>query len=139
MDRKVREVMTAAPVTVGPQTSVAEVARVMRDEGIGAVLVAEGDELRGLVTDRDLAVRIVAREGDIADYSAADACSDELITVSLDDDLDLAVSLMRRHAVRRLPVVEDGLPVGIVSLGDLAVVGDTDSALADISAADPNQ
>ncbi|GAA1522686.1 CBS domain-containing protein [Streptomyces albidochromogenes] len=139
MDRKVREVMTAAPVTVGPQTSVAEVARVMRDEGIGAVLVAEGDELRGLVTDRDLAVRIVAREGDIADYSAADACSDELITVSLDDDLDLAVSLMRRHAVRRLPVVEDGLPVGIVSLGDLAVAGDTDSALADISAADPSQ
>ncbi|MGW7195324.1 CBS domain-containing protein [Streptomyces chryseus] len=139
MDRKVREVMTAAPVTVGPQTSVAEVARVMRDEGIGAVLVAEGDELRGLVTDRDLAVRIVAREGNIGDYSAADACSDELITVSLDDDLGRAVSLMRRHAVRRLPVVEDGLPVGIVSLGDLAAVRDTDAALADISAADPNQ
>nr|WP_138907401.1 CBS domain-containing protein [Streptomyces chryseus] len=139
MDRKVREVMTAAPVTVGPQTSVAEVARVMRDEGIGAVLVAEGDELRGLVTDRDLAVRIVAREGNIGDYSAADACSDELITVSLDDDLGRAVSLMRRHAVRRLPVVEDGLPVGIVSLGDLAAVHDTDAALADISAADPNQ
>ncbi|GGX26055.1 CBS domain-containing protein [Streptomyces chryseus] len=131
--------MTAAPVTVGPQTSVAEVARVMRDEGIGAVLVAEGDELRGLVTDRDLAVRIVAREGNIGDYSAADACSDELITVSLDDDLGRAVSLMRRHAVRRLPVVEDGLPVGIVSLGDLAAVHDTDAALADISAADPNQ
>ncbi|GHB05706.1 CBS domain-containing protein [Streptomyces chryseus] len=139
MDRKVREVMTAAPVTVGPQTSVAEVARVMRDEGIGAVLVAEGDELRGLVTDRDLAVRIVAREGNIGDYSAADACSDELITVSLDDDLGRAVSLMRRHAVRRLPVVEDGLPVGIVSLGDLAAVHDTDAALADISVADPNQ
>ncbi|OEJ28514.1 oxidoreductase [Streptomyces agglomeratus] len=139
MARKVREVMTAAPVTVGPQTSVGEVARVMRDEGIGAVLVAEGDELRGLVTDRDLAVRIVAREGDIADYSVADACSDELITVSLDDDLDRAVSLMRQHAVRRLPVVEDGLPVGIVSLGDLAVEHETDSALADISAADPNQ
>lgn len=139
MARKVREVMTAAPVTVGPQTSVAEVARVMRDEGIGAVLVAEGDELRGLVTDRDLAVRIVAREGDIADYSVADACSDELITVALDDDLDRAVSLMRQHAVRRLPVVEDGLPVGIVSLGDLAVEHESDSALADISAADPNR
>ncbi|MGW0548518.1 CBS domain-containing protein [Streptomyces altiplanensis] len=139
MARKVREVMTAVPFVVGPRTSVAEVARVMRDEGIGAVLVAEGDELRGLVTDRDLAVRIMAREGDIADYSAADACSDELITVSPDDGLDRAVSLMREHAVRRLPVVEDGLPVGIVSLGDLAVERDTASALADISAAAPNQ
>ncbi|GAA2970608.1 CBS domain-containing protein [Streptomyces enissocaesilis] len=139
MARKVREVMTAAPVTMSPQTSVAEIARVMRDEGIGAVLVAEGDELRGLITDRDLAVRIVAREGNIADYSAADACSGELITVSPDDGLDRAVSLMREYAVRRLPVVEDGLPVGIVSLGDLAVERDTDSVLADISAADPNQ
>ncbi|MET9520313.1 CBS domain-containing protein [Streptomyces sp. NPDC002994] len=139
MARKVREVMTAAPLTVGPQTSVAEVARVMRDEGIGAVLVAEGDELRGLVTDRDLAVRIVAREGNIADYSVADACSEELITVSPDDDLARAVSLMREHAVRRLPVLENNRPIGIVSLGDLAVERDTDSALADISVADPNE
>ncbi|MFJ7149142.1 CBS domain-containing protein [Streptomyces sp. NPDC100445] len=136
---KVREVMTAAPVAVGPGTPVVEVARLMRDQGIGVVLVAEDETLRGLVTDRDLVVRVVCEGGNIEDRTVADACSEDLVGVAPDDDIDRAVALMREHAVRRLPVVEDGRPVGIVSLGDLAVERDTDSALADISATEPNE
>ncbi|OKJ95165.1 oxidoreductase [Streptomyces sp. CB03234] len=139
MARKVREVMTADPVAVGPQTSVVEVARLMRDEDIGAVLVAEAGHLRGLVTDRDLVVRVLCRGGNAEDHSVADACSDDLVHVTPDDDVQQAVRLMRRHAVRRLPVVEEGRPVGIVSLGDLAVERDTDSALSEISASEPDR
>ncbi|MFF9087484.1 CBS domain-containing protein [Streptomyces sp. NPDC014991] len=136
---KVREIMTAAPVAVGPQTSVVDVARLMRDQGIGVVLVAEDETLRGLVTDRDLVVRVVCEGGNIGERSVAEACSEDLVSLSPDDDVSRAVELMREHAVRRLPVVEDGRPVGIVSLGDLAVERDTDSALADISATEPNE
>ncbi|MFF1285737.1 CBS domain-containing protein [Streptomyces sp. NPDC058299] len=136
---KVRDIMTAAPVAVGPQTPVVDVARLMRDQGIGVVLVAEDETLRGLVTDRDLVVRVVCEGGDIAQRSVAEACSEDLVSLSPDDDISRAVELMREHAVRRLPVVEDGRPVGIVSLGDLAVERDTDSALADISATEPNE
>ncbi|MFB0621092.1 CBS domain-containing protein [Streptomyces sp. AGS-58] len=136
---KVREIMTAAPVAVGPQTPVVEVARLMRDQGIGVVLVAEDETLRGLVTDRDLVVRVVCEGGDIAERKVAEACSEDLVSLSPDDDISRAVELMREHAVRRLPVVEAGRPVGIVSLGDLAVERDTDSALADISATEPNE
>ncbi|MES4888696.1 CBS domain-containing protein [Streptomyces sp. NPDC096012] len=139
MAQKIREVMTAAPVTVGPQTSVVEVARIMRDQGIGVVLVAENEELRGLVTDRDLVVRVLAEGGNVGDRTVAEACSRELITVSPDDDVNRVVELMRQHAVRRLPVVEEDHPVGIVSLGDLAVERDTDSALSEISASEPNE
>ncbi|MEY9490583.1 CBS domain-containing protein [Streptomyces calvus] len=138
MPQHVRDIMTGAPVTVGPYTSVAEVARVMRDRDLGSVLVTDGDRLRGLVTDRDLVVRAVARGGDPEETTVADACSEDLVTVGPDDELDRAVQLMREHAVRRVPVVEDGHPVGILSLGDAAMERDPDSALGDISVARPN-
>ncbi|MGX1310186.1 CBS domain-containing protein [Streptomyces calvus] len=138
MPQHVRDIMTGAPVTVGPYTSVAEVARVMRDRDLGSVLVTDGDRLRGLVTDRDLVVRSVARGGDPEETTVADACSEDLVTVGPDDELDRAVRLMREHAVRRVPVVEDGHPVGILSLGDAAMERDPDSALGDISVARPN-
>jgi CBS domain-containing protein len=131
--------MTSQLVTVEPQTSVTAVAQRMRDENVGAVLVTEGDELRGLVSDRDLVVRALADGGDLEHKSVASACSDDLVTVTPDEDLDRAVELMRSHSVRRLPVVEGGHPVGIVSLGDMAIERDPGSALGDISAAKSNQ
>ncbi|MEV5381629.1 CBS domain-containing protein [Streptomyces sp. NPDC052721] len=136
----VREVMTAPPVEVDPQTYVADVARRMRDEDIGAVLVTEEGHPRGLVTDRDLTVRILAEGGDVSGVRVQDACSTDLTTVTPDDPVDRAVDLMRQKAVRRLPVVDPDRDrvVGIVSLGDLAVERDTNSALSEISAADPN-
>jgi CBS domain-containing protein len=138
MAQHVRDIMTAEPVTVEPLTSVTTVARMMRDQDIGAVLVTEGDRLRGLVTDRDLVVRALAEGGDPQETTVASACSEELVTVRADEELDRAVQLMREHHVRRIPVVDAGHAVGIVSLGDLAVEREPESALGDISAAEPN-
>ncbi|MGX1226278.1 CBS domain-containing protein [Streptomyces ambofaciens] len=138
MTQYVRDVMTGDPVTVEPLTSVTAVARLMRDQDLGAVLVTEGDRLRSLVTDRDLVVRSVAEGGDPEQTTVAGACSDDMVTVRSDEELDHAVRLMSEHAVRRLPVVDDGRPVGIVSLGDLAMECDPESALGDISVARPN-
>ncbi|MFH8409288.1 CBS domain-containing protein [Streptomyces sp. NPDC018019] len=138
MTQYVREIMTGAPVTVGPDTPVTDVARRMRDEDIGAVLVAEGGRLAGLVTDRDLAVRILADGGDVRGRSVREACSTDLVSVAPDDAVHRAVHLMRTKAVRRLPVIEDGQVVGVVSLGDIALERDPASTLGDISAAEPN-
>ncbi|WP_435271134.1 CBS domain-containing protein [Streptomyces sp. 1222.5] len=139
MTQHVRDIMTSRLVTVEPRASVTSVAQKMRDEDIGIVLVTEGDDLRGLVSDRDLVIRALAEGGDPDDRTVASACSDDLVTITPDEDLDHAVELMREHSVRRLPVVEEGHPVGIISLGDLAIERDARSALGDISAANPNQ
>jgi CBS domain-containing protein len=135
----IREIMTSDPVTVDPQTPIVEVARRMREEHIGDVLVAEGDHLRGVVTDRDLVVRVLAEGENISGKTVQEAVSGDLVSVSPDDDVDRAVQLMRERSVRRLPVVEGDHPVGIVSLGDLAVERDPGSALGDISRAKPNR
>ncbi|WP_328475546.1 CBS domain-containing protein [Streptomyces sp. NBC_00377] len=140
MTQHVSDVMTSALVTVEPQASVTAVARRMRDENIGAVLVTDGEQLRGLVSDRDLVVRALAEGGDLNNMTVAEACSEDLVTVGPDDDLTLAVEVMREHSVRRVPVIdEEQHPVGIVSLGDLAIERDSGSALGDISAARSNQ
>ncbi|MGW2937013.1 CBS domain-containing protein [Streptomyces sp. NPDC001156] len=139
MTQHVRDIMTTAPVTVEPQASVANVARLMRDQNIGAVLVTEKDHLRGLVSDRDLVVRALAQGADPEQTTVANACSDDLVTIGPDDDLDRAVGMMREHSVRRIPVVEGDQVVGIVSLGDMAIERDPRSVLGDISAARPNE
>lgn len=139
MAEAVRDVMTGLPRSVPPRTPVTEVARYMRDEGIGAVLVTEHGRLRDVVTDRDLVVRVMCRGGDMDRVTAEEACSDVLVTVSPDDDLDRAVTLMRQRAVRRIPVVDDGVPVGIVTLGDIAVESEPESVLSAISNAAPNE
>ncbi|RSN66583.1 MULTISPECIES: CBS domain-containing protein [Actinomadura] len=138
MARKIRDIMTGSPTSVSPELDIVTVARAMRDEDIGAVLVAEGDEMKGLVTDRDLVVRGLAAGGDPREMKIGGLASSATATIGPDDSVDKAAQIMRERAVRRLPVVEDGRPVGIVSIGDLAVEKDTDSALADISAARPN-
>ncbi|MCB5164991.1 CBS domain-containing protein [Streptomyces bambusae] len=138
MSEKIREVMTGRLVTAAPQLSVAQAARRMRDEDIGDVLVVDDGRLKGVVTDRDLVVRVLAEGKEPEDTTVADVCSEATVTIGPDDDVDKAVELMRTHALRRLPVVEQDRPVGIVSLGDLAMDRDSTSALADISAAAPN-
>lgn len=140
MTQHVRDVMTSDPMTVEPLTSVQTVARMMRDENIGAVLVTEGEQLRGLVSDRDLVIRALAEGSDPGNTTVAEACSEDLVTVKPDDDLGLAVKVMREHSVRRVPVVDqERHAVGIVSIGDLAIERDPESALGDISAARPNR
>ncbi|MGY1434158.1 CBS domain-containing protein [Streptomyces reniochalinae] len=139
MPQQVREVMTPGPVRVAPDALVVDVARLMRSEKIGVVLVVEDGQLCGLVTDRDLVVRILADGGPVTDRPVREACSEHLLTVAPEDTVEGAVALMRGAAVRRLPVVADGEPVGMVSLGDLALERDPDSALSRISGADPNE
>ncbi|MFD7258243.1 CBS domain-containing protein [Streptomyces sp. NPDC059874] len=139
MTRRVHEVMTEKPVTVEKLTSLAEAARVMRDAGIGDVLVVDEGRLRGILTDRDLVIRAMAENRDPADTTVHAICSTEPITVSPGDDVDQAADLMRRHKLRRLPVqTEDGELVGVVTLGDLAVERDPGSAFAAIAAAEPD-
>ncbi|MFA3872936.1 CBS domain-containing protein [Streptomyces sp. MMCC 100] len=100
MAQQVRDVMTADPVAVGPDTPVEQVAARMRDESIGAVLVTDSGQLRGLVTDRDLTVRILVDGGDVTGRTVREACSSEVVAVAPDDDVDRAVQLMRSKALR---------------------------------------
>lgn len=139
MAQHVRDVMTADPVTVESLMPITEVARKMRDNDIGAVLVVENDRLQGLVTDRDLVVRGLAEGREPQETTVYSVCSGPLVTVEPDDDASRAVALMRDHALRRLPVTDHGHAVGMVSIGDLAMERDEKSALADISAARPNR
>lgn len=139
MVQRVRDVMTPSPIGVSVDAPVSEVARMMREEDIDAVLVVEGQQLHGLVTDRDVVVRIVAEASDLRTATAKAACSPTLLTVAPDDDVDRAVALMRQSGVRRLPVVDSGRPVGVVDLGDVAVARGA-AALGDISVpADPDE
>ena len=138
MAQEIRELMTPNPVTMPGTASVHDAARAMRDSDIGDVIVIEHNQVCGIVTDRDIAVRIVAESQDPTTTTLADICSHSLLTVTPTDAVEHAVRLMRTHAIRRLPVVEKGQAVGIVSLGDLAVERDPKSALGGISAAPPD-
>jgi CBS domain-containing protein len=102
------------------------------------VIVIENNQVCGIVTDRDIVVRAVAETQDPATTTLADICSHSLLTVTPTDSVEEAVRLMRTHAIRRLPVVEGGQAVGILSLGDLAVERAPGSALGGISGAPPN-
>ncbi|NDL56803.1 CBS domain-containing protein [Phytoactinopolyspora mesophila] len=138
--KTIREVMTGGPTTVEAGAPISQVAQIMRDEGIGDVLVTDSTGLMGVVTDRDIVVRALAGDagGDPRNTTVGDICSRELVTVNADADIDEAIRLMRTHAMRRLPVVDGGQLTGIVSIGDLAVDQDRRSALADISMTAPN-
>lgn len=139
MAPSVRDVMTPDPVTASAETPVVEGAKKMKERNIGDVIVVDGDRVCGLVTDRDIVVRVLAEGRDAAATTLGEVCSRELVTVGPDDDLTKAGKLMRERAVRRTPVVEGGRPVGIVSIGDLAVERNPESPLADISSASPNR
>jgi CBS domain-containing protein len=134
----VKQVMTHDPDSLDVSASAADAARIMRDSDVGAALVTENDKLTGVVTDRDIVVRAIAEGRDPKSTKIRDIVDGQLITVSPDQSAHDAAKLMREHDVRRLPVVEGDRPVGIVSIGDLAVALDDESALADISASSPN-
>ena len=133
MGQQVKEVMTTGPITLDRDASLAEAARVMRDRGIGDVIVVEGDDAEGIVTDRDIVIRGVAEGADPNTTRLGQVVSGDLTSVAPDDPVERALELMREKAVRRLPVLEGGKPVGVVSLGDLAIQRDAGSVLADIS------
>ena len=130
--------MTPGVVAVRPDASLVEAAQLMRSQDIGDVLVADGQHVVGVLTDRDIAVRAVADGADPLTVSAQSVCTPDPVVVAPDEPVEATVTLIREHAVRRLPVVEAGMPVGVVSLGDLAEAQDPSSVLADISRAEPD-
>jgi CBS domain-containing protein len=134
MATKIRDLMTTDPIILDRSTTAAEAARTMREQDIGDVLVRDGGELCGIVTDRDLTLRIIADGQDPQEVTIGEVCSGELTTCGPDDELTHAVRVMREKRIRRLPIMDRGDAVGILSLGDLAMTMDPDSALADISA-----
>lgn len=138
MTRKVREIMSAAPACMAASESVSAAAKAMKERGIGTVLVLSGGRLAGLVTDRDIAIRVLAENRDPLTTRLDDICSSELAVLSPDDAVETATRIVRDRAVRRLPVMADGTPVGVVSIGDLALDEDEGSALSRISAFGPN-
>lgn len=138
MAENIREVMTENPSTVEASANLTEAAQLMAKEDIGDVLVVENDELQGIVTDRDIVVKAIAEGNSPDDTSVREVATTDVATVGPDDSIEDAVKVVKEKDVRRIPVVEDGKPVGIVSLGDLAQHVDDDSALADISSASPN-
>jgi signal-transduction protein with cAMP-binding, CBS, and nucleotidyltransferase domain len=139
MAQLIREVMTTTPVSIPQSATVQQAARVMKDSDIGDVIVLDDSEqVCGIVTDRDIAIRVDAEGKDPSETLVGEICSRDLEALSPDDSVGDAVRLMSDNAIRRLPVIENGSPVGIVSLGDLATTEDPESALADISAAAPN-
>jgi CBS domain-containing protein len=139
MAKSIRDVMTRDPISYPESTTLADAARAMRDRDTGDVLVEKDGSICGIATDRDIVVRAVAEGRDPAEMTLGEICTHQVTTLSQDDSVESAIHTMREKALRRLPVCdENGHAVGIVSLGDLAVDRDPSSALADISAAPPN-
>ena len=128
-DESVRDIMTTDPRALTPDASAMEAAQVMRDNDIGDVVVLEEERLYGIVTDRDIVVRVLAEQCDPSAVRLADICSRDITTIAPDASVGEAVRLIREKSIRRLPVVENGgQVVGIVSLGDIALARDRRSA-----------
>jgi CBS domain-containing protein len=138
MVQTVLEVMTPHPVVLAPDDTATEAARVMRERNIGDVIVMDHDQLWGIVTDRDIVVRALADGRDANTVQLVEICSRHLTGIEPSATTDDAIRAMREQALRRLPVIEDGCPIGVVSIGDIAIERDPGSALADVSAAPPN-
>ena len=117
---KAYDVMTHALATCTPEASVAEVAAIMRDRDIGNVLVVEDNTLRGIVTDRDLALQALTSQDDAQQTPIRKYMTTQLVTGETTWNLEKVAEIMAKHQIRRLPIVEGGQLVGIVSLGDVA-------------------
>ena len=125
MGQRIREIMTSNPSTVEPDKTIVDAARIMKQEDAGVVPVTENGRLTGMVTDRDIAIRVVAEGKDPQSTTVQEVASKNLVTLDPEQELDEALRLMAQHRVRRLPVVEeDGRLVGIVAQADVARKGD---------------
>ena len=121
MGPKVHEVMTDRPRAVTPETTVSEAAQLMKSDDIGSLPILEGEQLTGMVTDRDIVIRAIAEGKDPRGMPVREVASRELVTVHAEDDLSDALKLMAREQVRRLPVVdENNRLVGILAQADIA-------------------
>ncbi len=123
--RQIRDVMTSDPRTIAPSTTGEEAAKLMRDADVGPMPIVENGTIAGILTDRDIVLRVVAEGKDPSSTTVADVASRDLVTVDPEQTLDEALRLMAKHQVRRLPVCEeDGKLVGIVAQADIALEAD---------------
>ena len=137
--RTLAEVMTPQPIILNPADTCIDAANAMMTHDIGCIVLAEEDgKLCGIVTDRDLVVRVMAAGRDPSVVSLGDVCWPHVVSLDSHATVDEAIRTMSECAVRRVPVVENGTPVGVVSLGDLAMERDPKSVLGRVSAAPPN-
>ncbi len=116
----VREAMTASPTTVAAEESAVEAARLMAAQDVGSLPVLDGDDLVGIVTDRDLVLHVLAKDVDPHKVTVSSICSENPIVVGPEDSLDEALQHMAKKQIRRLPVVDDGRLVGILAQADVS-------------------
>ncbi len=131
----ISDVMTTGVVALEAEAPLQAAAAVMRDSDVGSVVVMSRGNVCGIVTDRDLVVRAAADGRDMSATTLGDTSTDPVITVAPDDPVEIAARLMREHAVRRIVVVDEDVPVGVVSIGDMARRRDPGSVLADVVSA----
>ena len=125
MGHSIKDVMTSDPCTIDADKSVAYAAKMMRDEDVGLAPIVEGDKLIGTLTDRDIAIRVVAEGKNPDQVTVREVASKQVVTIDPQQDLGEALRIMAKHQVRRLPVVEeDGRLVGVVAQADVAREGD---------------
>jgi len=136
--RTVSDVMTKDPVSLKADASVAEAAKAMSEFRIGSVVVMDNGKPLGIVTDRDIVVRAVAKGSDPTTTRLADISTRDIATVSPDQSVDEAIQVMKSRDVKRVVVMDDSRLEGIVSLGDLTSRGEGEDVQKDISRAEPN-
>jgi CBS domain-containing protein len=142
MAKSVRDAMTLSPQSIGTSDSVVKAAQLMRDEDIGSLPVVEDGRLVGMITDRDITVRVVAESAEPESIQVRDVASRDAVMVALQQDLDEALRLMAHHQVRRLPVTDGDRLVGILAQADVAHdeererVGELVEAISDPSEAE---
>jgi CBS domain-containing protein len=127
MGKKIREVMTPAPETIQADRPASEAAKKMKEADAGMIPVMDNGNLLGTVTDRDIALRVVAEGKDPQSTTVGEIASRDIVTVQPDDDLDDALQKMAKHQVRRLPVVEDGRLIGVIAQADVAREGNEEA------------
>ena len=124
-DHQIRDLMTDNPCAIDAEKPVAYAAKMMRDEDVGLAPIVQGDRLVGTLTDRDIAIRVVAEGRDPESTTVREVASTDLVTIDPEQSLDEALRLMAKHQVRRLPVVEeDGRLVGVLAQADVARHGE---------------
>lgn len=122
MGTKVSDVMTARPHAVTPDTPVSQVAELMAAEDVGAMPIVDGDRLLGLITDRDIVVRAIAKGKDPRGMPVSEVATEDVVAVAPNDDLSEALKLMAQYQVRRVPVVDgESHLVGVISQADVAL------------------
>ncbi len=118
----VKEVMTKDLITLEPDASILDAAQLMKKFNVGTILIAQNDKLTGILTDRDIVLRLIAENIDCQDAKLKDFMSQSPVSVSSNEDIKFVADMMAEHQIKRLPITENNKLVGIVTLGDLSMV-----------------